>query len=242
MPFTPGFTGTVGSIQVTVNAGVTGNMKCSIFADGAGNPTTVLGSATNIVNPVTGVNTFTFGTPVAVVKGTQYWFGVSHDVTVVFQTGSPNTSKVSSAIAYASFPTANPGSLTGGQGGIGNFISITRAVNCESVNEAQQDGASSYVYDNTVGDADFYNIGAIASTPAAVVAVTTRGYMEKSDAGTRTGAVQIKSGSTTVAAPTISLGTNFGWTWRTDTVDPNTGSAWTAANVNAAQIGPVVIS
>ena len=42
------------------------------------------------------------------------------------------------------------------------------------VAETQQDGTTTYVYDATVNDADFYNI-ASAPMPASVVAVTTRG-------------------------------------------------------------------
>jgi hypothetical protein len=67
--------------------------------------------------------------------------------------------------------------------------------------------------------------------------------MEKSDAGTRTAAVQLKSGATTVATPTLVLATSgWLWAWRTDTVDPNTSAAWTAAGVNNAQIGPTTVA
>jgi hypothetical protein len=121
-------------------------------------------------------------------------------------------------------------------------VTLAFGSNSTAVSEPQQDGATSYVYDANVGDADFYGIAAITGTPASVVAVTTRGFVQKSDAGSRSGAVQLKSGATTVASPTTALPTTFGWLWRTDQVDPNTGAAWTPAAVNGAQIGPVVIS
>jgi hypothetical protein len=124
----------------------------------------------------------------------------------------------------------------------GFTLNITPTVNAEFVNETTQDGTTSYVYDATVNDADFYNVGTLASTPASVVAVTTRAFMAKSDAGTRTGTVQIKSGATTVAAPTLSLSTSFLWAWRCDTVDPATGTTWTAAAVSASTIGPKVVA
>jgi hypothetical protein len=67
--------------------------------------------------------------------------------------------------------------------------------------------------------------------------------MQKSDAGSRTAAVQLKSGATTVASPTLTLTTSgWQWAWRMDLTDPNTSAAWTAAAVNAAQIGPTVVS
>jgi hypothetical protein len=62
------------------------------------------------------------------------------------------------------------------------------------VAEAQQDALSSYVYDSVAGHADFYGLAGIGSTPATVHAVTTRGFMQKSDAGGRTAAVQVRSG------------------------------------------------
>jgi hypothetical protein len=121
------------------------------------------------------------------------------------------------------------------------FTRLGGATNFSQVSEAHQDGATSYVYDATVGDADFYGIAAITGTPASVVAVTTRGFVQKSDAGTRSGAVQLKSGATTVASTTTALPTTFGWLWRTDQTDPATGAAWTPTAVNNVTIGPVVI-
>ncbi|HEY2617788.1 MAG TPA: hypothetical protein VGI78_10655 [Acetobacteraceae bacterium] len=120
------------------------------------------------------------------------------------------------------------------------FTPLSGTTNFSQVSEAHQDGATSYVFDATVGHADFYNIAALAATPASVVAVTTRGFAEKSDAGARSGAVQLKSGGITIASPSTALATSFGWLWRTDQTDPNTGAAWTPLGVNGVQIGPVV--
>jgi hypothetical protein len=111
------------------------------------------------------------------------------------------------------------------------------------VDEAQSDGATSYVYDSTVNDADFYNVGSIVSTPATTYAVTTRAFMQKSDTGARSAAVQIKSGGSTVASSTLTLtASGFQWAWRTDTTDPATSSAWTAAAVTAVTVGPKTVA
>ncbi len=240
--FTPAFTGTVGTIVVQVNTGFTGNMKCSIFADAGNTPGAVLGSATTLTNPTTGPNTYTFGTPVPVAKGTQYWFGLSHDVLVSLSTTAGTTGKQGTGVAYAAFPVASP-TMSGNVAASASTVSITTTVNADMVNEAQQDATTSYVYDSVPGHADLYGIAAIASTPLTTYAVTTRAYAIKSDAGTRTMAVQLKSGSSTVASPTVVLTpSNWQWAWRTDTTDPATGAAWTAAAVNVAQCGPVVIA
>jgi hypothetical protein len=67
--------------------------------------------------------------------------------------------------------------------------------------------------------------------------------MQKSDAGTRTAAVQVKSGATTVASPTLTLtNTGFQWASRLDVTDPNTSAAWASAAVDALQVGPKVVA
>lgn len=243
-PFTATYTGTIGTIAVFVTPAFTGNLKCSLFSSVTGAPAAVLGSATVLVNPVIGLNIITFPTPVAVVKGTQYWFGLSHDVTAAFGTNSGTAiASLSTSVSYASFPVASPTlSASGSQFSVVATINITPTNNAEFVSETLQDGTTTYVYDSTVGHADFYNIAALSGTPASTIATIVRGYIEKSDAGSRFGTVQLKSGAATVTAPSVNLSTNFGWAYRVDTVDPNTGAAWTAAAVNAVQIGPTVIS
>jgi hypothetical protein len=119
---------------------------------------------------------------------------------------------------------------------------VMASSNYSLVSELRSDGAAAYVYDSAVGHADFYGIAPIPAPPLTTVAVVTRSLMAKSDAGTRTAAMQIKSGATTVASPTLSLTPTYTAAWRVDTVDPATGAAWTAAAVAAAQIGPVVVS
>jgi hypothetical protein len=123
------------------------------------------------------------------------------------------------------------------------FSRTTGASNFSCVDEPQQNTTTDYVYDSVPGHSDLYGIAPIASTPLTTYAVTTRAYAIKSDAGTRTMAVQLKSGASTVASPTVVLTpSNWQWAWRHDTTDPATGAAWTAAAVNLAQVGPVVIA
>jgi hypothetical protein len=242
MPFVAKTSGTVGAASVTLNAGFTGNLKCSVFNNNAGVVGTVLSSATTLANPVTGANAITFPTPFAVVAGTQYWLGFIADGTYALAFSVAGSGgQLNNSISYASFPVANP--ATSANQPIICSWTIASNASFSLVNEAQQDGLTSYVFDSNPGDVDFYGIGSIASTPAAVIATTVRGYMQKSDAGTRTAAVQIKSGATTVASPTLTLSTSgWLWAWRTDTTDPNTGAAWTPAAVNNVQIGPVTIA
>src|SRR5678815_5905672 len=172
----------------------------------------------------------------------RYWLGTNQDAAITWVTGLTNVGRTGT-VTYASFPANNPTGITGGAPWLRYVINIGNSLNYECVSEAQQDTTTSYVYDSVVGHADLYGIAAIASTPLTTYAVTTRAYAIKSDAGTRTMAVQLKSGASTVASPTVVLTpSNWQWAWRHDTVDPNTSSAWAAAAVNVAQAGPVIIA
>jgi hypothetical protein len=242
-PFTIGNNGSIGSVTVPFTTASTASFKCSIFSDNAGAPGTALGSATPISAPGIGTATFTFGTPVSVTAGTKYWVAVIGDASNGAQGISSNTVGVTSTSpTYAAFPANNPVVTTGATPVVFG-INVTPAVNWPLVAEAQQDAATSYVYSSTAGNADFYGIATIPTNPTSVIAVTTRSYLQKSDAGTRTAAVQVKSGATTVASSTLTLTTSgWQWAWRMDTTDPNTGSAWTPSAVNSMQVGPVVVA
>lgn len=239
-PITPPYDGTIGSLTVAVQTGYTGNLKCSIFASPGGVPTTVLGSATPINNPVVGSNTFTFPTPVSVVKNVQYWVGICTDATSSFNASTAGNGGLGSNTTYAAFPVASPSTSAAQNLGISGPLAIT--ANYGHVSETLQDGTTSYVYSSNPTDADFYTVGPLAQTPASVIAVVTRGFIQKSDAGTRLGAVQLKSGGTTVATPNAVMGTTFGWVYRTDANDPATGLPWTHTAVSAVNIGPLVVS
>jgi hypothetical protein len=233
--FTATYSGTISSGTISVNTGGTGNMKAAIYDS---TRTTVLATSNAVVNPVAGNNTITFGTPLTVVKGTQYWLAVDQDTTIVYNVTGVSALAGLFTTTYASFPAGSP-TVTTSVNGIVGTVNIV-PTNNTLVNEAQQDGATSYVFDSTVGHADLYAMTPLASTPQSIVGVTMRGFMAKSDAGTRAGALQLKSGATTVQSTPLFLSTSFLWNYRTDLVDPNTGAAWSAAAVNAAQIGPVV--
>ena len=233
------YDGTISTARITLSAGYTGNMKCTIFASSGTAPTTVLGSATPISNPATGNNSFTFSVPIAVIRGMELFVGFSSDTSSGTWSLSSGSTGFTSTTSYAAFPVASPTTII--TSSVTCQVTIT-PTNAGLVNEPLQDGTTSYVYSSNPTDADFYTVAPLAGTPAAVIAVVTRGFLEKSDAGARGAAVQIKSGGTTVASTATLLGTNFGWLYRTDVVDPATGVAWTAAGVNNATIGPVVTS
>jgi hypothetical protein len=232
--FTASYSGTIATGTVQVATGGTGNMKAAIYD---ATRTIVLATSNAVVNPVTGANTITFGTPLTVTKGTVYHLAVDQDFTILY-VGTTSTQWLFTT-TYASFPAASPSLGTAAQGPVCT-VNIATTVNADFINEAQQDGTTTYVYDSTVGHADLYNIASIAATPASTVAVITRAFAEKLDAGFRQVTVQVKSGATTVQATPQALSNAFGWIYRADTVDPATGAAWTPAAVNSLQVGPLI--
>jgi hypothetical protein len=238
-------TGTVTSLTSTFNAGITGHAKMAVYDNtGSGNGAgALLFSSAELTNPGAGVNTFTVSGSPTVTRGTTYWVALWSDVSITGTGSSGSSNTCGFAQTYTtSFPGSITGSTAGSTAGIGSNGINTTSFNVGCVNEAQQDGVTSYVYSSNVGDTDLYNIASIGVTPASTIAVTTRAFVQKSDAGSRSGKVVLKSGSTTVDTGSAPLSTTWAQMWRTDTVDPATGTAWTAVGVNAAQIGVTVAS
>ena len=97
------------------------------------------------------------------------------------------------------------------------------------------------MYDSTVGHTEFYNIAPLAYVPVSIVAVQTRAFALKSDAGARTLGIQMKSG-TIVSTASLALSTTAQQITRVDALDPNTGVAWTASGVNAILVGPSLVA
>jgi len=235
--FTASQTGTIATATIAISTGGTGNLKAAIYD---ATHTTSLGASNAIVNPTAAVLTFTFATPVSVTRGTSYYFAVDTDFTIVYAVTGGSTG-FAMTTAYASFPATSPTIGAASQAPV-VVVNIT-PLNSSLVGEAQEDSGTTYVYDSTVGHSDLYNTAGLGTTPASIIMVTTKGLAQKSDAGSRVGQIQLKSGSTTVQTSNLSaLSTSFLWQYRQDLTDPNTGSAWTPVAVNAAQIGPVVVS
>lgn len=120
------------------------------------------------------------------------------------------------------------------------FARSTGSTNYTLVDEAQVNGDTDYVQGSSVGDTDTYGLGDLSSTPSAIDGVQLAAFAMKTDAGSRSIALQAKSGATTSDGSNYTLAASYGKFERLLTTDPNTGSAWTASAVNALQGGPKV--
>lgn len=97
-------------------------------------------------------------------------------------------------------------------------------------------GDVAYISDSTAGDiSDFVHQALILS--GSVLAAAHLSYMRKDDAGTRQVAQLCLSSSATEQSAPISLGTSYEYFVDILEIDPNTGSGWTTASLNAATFG-----
>jgi len=241
VPFVAAATGSLAKIGVKFNAAVTGHAKVALYdATGTGGaPGASLATSAEVTNPVVGNNDFTFASPPEVIAGTTYYAATLTDIGWNNNGAIATTTMYTQSQTYASgFPgTAGAGAASdyGGQ----HIVTIT-LTNSYCVNEAVQDGDTTYVYDSTSGHEDLYDLANLAATPTSIVAVQSRMFAKKSDSGTRNGQIRVKSGATEVGGTDTVLATTYAWLNRVDAVDPNTSAAWTASAVNALQVGPKV--
>jgi len=230
-------------VKVTVNSSgaMTGKARAAIYAgDGAGGLAgTLLGVSNEVTNPIAGANDFTF-TPgqVPIVAGRNYYIAYLTDTNWVVNNGHVSMGTAyTKALSYASGFPASWGSIgtPTGANGMGGIINL--GGNALTVSEAVANGDTDYALSATVSATDLYHVADLATTPVAILGVVSKGYVKKSDAGTRNGQLVVKSGATEVTTPDAALNTTYGYIWRADALDPNTGAAWTPAGIAAVQIG-----
>ena len=238
----PTHDGNIFSVELNFQSSFTGHVKVAIYDDTgtAGAFGAPIAVSDEVTNPSSGTVTFTFSTPARVLASGTYFLGIMADATMSLG-GSNTAAGKTFAATYPTFPT-NPGTLAANAGTVYG-ISINTPDNYTEVDEATHDSDTSYVYSAVTDALDLYEIEDLAFTPASIVAIATKGYMNKDNTGPRTAAAAIKSGSTTSVGTSQSISTTRQPIPPTFyATDPDTSAAWTAAGVNALQVGPKVVS
>lgn len=111
--------------------------------------------------------------------------------------------------------------------------------NYEMVDDATNDGDTTYVESETVDHYDTYQCEAVPATPYEIKGIAVWGSMTKDDAGNRTlKAVTVSDGTTAESPETIypTAGQYLG-EFGIFEEDPATGAAWTESAANAAEFG-----
>jgi hypothetical protein len=118
-----------------------------------------------------------------------------------------------------------------------DFTASTGSDNYAMVDELPVNADTDYVTADINGNADLYTIGSLSGSPASIVAAQVRVVAKKTDTAYRSLKPKLKSSSTVHDGSAVVLGTSYGLVDMILETDPNTSSAWTATNINAAEIG-----
>ncbi len=127
-----------------------------------------------------------------------------------------------------------------GAGATSGYTRNTGATNASCVDEAVPDGDTSYNASDTVTEKDTYAHGALTRVSDGIVCVQVAICAKKPTAGTRAIAGVVRSGGVDYpSAADLYLSTDYQIRVDPRPLDPDTGIAWVAADVDATQIGQV---
>ena len=123
-----------------------------------------------------------------------------------------------------------------GDGTNADFAPSSGSDNGAMVDEANQDGDTTYNSTSTIGHKDTYNYAALSST-GSVRGVQITTVAKKSDAGTRSIAHVTRSGGADYDGSNIALSTSYRYQSSIRESDPNTSASWLVADIDAAEFG-----
>lgn len=240
MQMTPTTTGEVASFFVNLTQNVTGHARMGLY-DASGinsGPGTLLLASNELTNPVAGLNTFTVPSGTSVARGSPYWIAWFSDATMNI-IGYVGNAYMQLSRAYGSLPSSMAGFTSASDNGL-DWIGMTvTPTNSGLVNDVLEDGDTTYVYSNTIGQEDIYSVTSLGGiTPVTIHGVAPFVFWRRSDAGFRSGSLSVTangSGDTPVIVDVIpSLTYVYSQTFMA--VDP-TSATWTASHINGMQIG-----
>jgi hypothetical protein len=122
------------------------------------------------------------------------------------------------------------------------FVPNAGVTNYTQVDETLVNGDTDYVQGSSVGDRDLYDVTDLSSIPTVIDCVNVVQFDKKTDAATRTMYNSIRSNAGDSDGAAHPLNTTYARNDRIVELDPSGGGAWTAARVNALQIGPKIAS
>jgi hypothetical protein len=134
------------------------------------------------------------------------------------------------------------GPPTGGGTNTGMTKIGAAATNWQSVNNVPTDGDTTYVASAFVGTHDTYVHAALPANASQVLAVIGSPVARKDDAGNRGIATKVRSNGSEASSPATLLATSYATQRHIMETNPVTGAAWSVADYNAAETGPVVAS
>jgi hypothetical protein len=241
--FTPTVAATLNSISLMpTGTSATANYRGVVYADSGGVAGTLLSSGTTVTGATANaILTLPLTTPQSLSAGTPYWLGYMNDTVVNNAVADGGNAFSRAAATFTSGAPGTAPAMTVGQPSVSLWGNLTGVAGNNWYESSLQPppGASSYVFDATVGHEDLYNFGALSAIPASIYALAVKGYIAKSDTGAKTLSLRMKSGATDSAGSLSGQapGTSFLWLGSMFETDPNTGAAWTGTALNSATSG-----
>lgn len=172
------------------------------------------------------INTVRLGTYNA--AGRSYY----DDFYICDASGSSNNNFLGDVRIDTLFPTAD--------GTYSQFTPSTGTSHFALVDEAAPN-TTDYNDGSAVGNRDSYQVADLSAiTSQTIYAVQVNAAVQKDDAGAKSAAVFMRSGSTNADGPSTVLGTSQIYLTQIHATDPATAAAWTPAGVNAAEAGVLV--
>lgn len=132
--------------------------------------------------------------------------------------------------------------LPNAAGDLTQFTPVGGAANWQNVATVPPNPNVDYNTAATVGSTDLFNTPSMSSLDTYILGVQVKTLCSKSDAGPRTVAPMIKSGTTTAQGTVVAPSTNPRYMVSTYSTDPDTGLQWTQAAVDAVQIGYTIVT
>lgn len=224
-----------------------------VYADSSGAPGALLASGPQVNGIVIGQNSGPLTSPLAVTKGTAYWIGFLANPTSTSNRLYYRYGQVIAAqrtgLTFASGPPNPAGSMTNGAY---DYMAFSARIVQNAGDKAfsvtpglptWNTAGDKYVYDNTSGQKDLFNTTAMSPIPSLVHVVGMKAFAGKSDGGSMTINLKMKSSATEGNGTKSSIAVPLTASWINSyfPTDPNTAAAWTGANVSASKIGYALV-
>lgn len=154
------------------------------------------------------------------------------DIYVLDDSGSVNNNRLGAQKVIGIFPDGD---------GSSTQFTPSSGSNYAAVDEAANDGDTSYVESGNSGDLDLYTYGTVNSLPN-IKGLQINTVARETDANAHSLKQVVKSGGTTSEGSGISIGSpTFRTVSRILETDPETSAQWDAAGVDAAEFGVKVV-
>lgn len=154
------------------------------------------------------------------------------DLYVCDQSGSTNNDFLGDVRVDTLFPNSD--------GAFSDFTPSTGSTHYVLVDE-DEPNTTDYNDGLTVGDRDSYGMGNLAALSSQTVyGVQVNAALNKDDAGAKSAATFVRSGSTNADGALSALGTSQAYVSQVFEEDPDASGAWTETTVNAMEAGVVV--